>query len=249
MHIVIATPMYGGNCKGAYMESVIDLTFALATRGDRITFSRVYNESLITRARNALAYEFLQTDADAMLFIDADLAFNPQAVVKMIDSGKDLIGGIYPVKDINWPQVQHAAINGETDLVRYSGVFTANGIPTDTDIHISKPLQVNQVATGLMFITRTVFEQLAPNCRTYLDNNTKGGVVEGKKVITEFFNTDISEQGVLLSEDYYFCDQWRKIGGEVYAAPWINTIHFGDYGFSGSFAETLLYKSQFPQEI
>jgi hypothetical protein len=54
MHVRIATPMYGGNCKGIYVDSVMALTFALARDGHEVSFSKIYNESLITRARNNL---------------------------------------------------------------------------------------------------------------------------------------------------------------------------------------------------
>ena len=76
MKIFIATPMYGGNCKGIYTESLINLIVALANKGHQTVYSKVYNESLITRARNALSYEFEKTDCDALLFIDSDHWFD-----------------------------------------------------------------------------------------------------------------------------------------------------------------------------
>ena len=110
MHLHIATPMYGGNCKGVYVDGLMALTFELARKGYQVSFSKIYNESLITRARNNLVYEFEKSGADALLFIDADEGFNHMDVIKMIESGKDVIGAIYPMKNINWENVRKAAI-------------------------------------------------------------------------------------------------------------------------------------------
>jgi hypothetical protein len=59
-------------------------------------------------------------------------------------------------------------------------------------------------------------------------------------MVTEYFKTDITEDGVLLSEDYWFCRKYREVGGEVFAAPWVKIVHAGEYIFSGSFASTMM---------
>ena len=241
MHIRIATPMYGGNCKGIYLDSLFNLVFALLGNKHQVSFSKVYNESLITRARNNLVYEFMESDADAMLFIDADEGFDAQQVLKMIESGKDLIGGIYPMKNINWEQVRQAALSGQQNLSDFSGYFAVNILPGQQQINLQEPTPVLQVATGMMFITRKVFEIMQPHCESYALNISDGSFVLDKRVY-EFFKTEINKDGILLSEDYYFCDKWRELGGTVYAAPWVEITHAGDYQFSGKFSQDLLFK-------
>jgi len=244
MHVAIATPMYGGNCKGEYMHSVMGLAFALASRGDYVSFPRSYNESIISMARDGLAYEFLTSNADVLLFVDADTSFDVTAVVKMLDSDKDIIGAIYPRKTLNWDLIKQVILSGEEDrLEQLTGSFTGRNIPQGTEIKISEPVEVDGVGTGLMAIKRSVFEAMAPNSRTYIDHTMKFGIQVERK-LTQFFDNAFNEKGELLGEDYYFCTKWKELGGKIYAAPWVNTSHHGDYAYSGSFAETLIFNAK-----
>jgi hypothetical protein len=239
MLIAIATPMYGGMCHGGYMHSVIPLSFSLAEKGDSMFYPTIINESIISRGRDALVYDMLKNkEADGILFIDADTGFDPIAVAEMVHSGKDFIGAIYPKKAINWEQVRQAALNGEEDLEKYTGHFTGV-VPTNKEIKITEPMEVERIGTGLVYISRKVFEELAPSCRTYKDSSSHmGRLVE--RELTQFFDNQFDEHGQLLGEDYYFCERWKSIGGKIYAAPWVDTIHYGTYGFAGSFAQTIM---------
>jgi hypothetical protein len=241
MLIAIATPMYGGMCHGGYMHSVIPLSFTLAGMGDSLFYPVVSNESIITRGRDALVHDMLQNkEADGILFIDADTGFDPIAVADMVHSGKDFIGAIYPKKAINWEQVREAALNGEEDLEKYTGFFTGVVKPGQ-EIKITEPVKVERVGTGLVYISRKVFEELAPSCKTYKDVTQQNGK-QVERELTQFFDMQFDENGHLLGEDYYFCERWKSIGGEIYAAPWVDTVHYGNYGFAGSFAQTIMKK-------
>jgi hypothetical protein len=248
MKICIATPMYGGNCKGVYTESLINLLLVLSKAGHQVVYTKIYNESLITRARNSLVREFYLSKSDALLFIDADHGFNADDVLRMIDSGKDLIGAIYPMKNINWEDVRHAVLLNKENLADYSGFFSANlpiGLNT---INLNEPTEVVNVATGMMFITKKVFDTMTPNCKTYAFSGNTGAMQPENQVI-EFFTTEIDEDGVLLSEDYYFCKKWQELGGKVYAAPWVRISHAGDYDFQANFAKSMVLRSEVEAEI
>lgn len=95
-----------------------------------------------------------------------------------------------------------------------------------------------------MAIDRSVFNELAPTRESY-GAHLRGAVIskDAEHRVLEFFKTEIQD-GVLLSEDYYLCKEWRKLGNKVYAAPWVRVTHAGDYTFSGSFAETMLFLSK-----
>jgi len=231
--------MYGGNCKGIYVDSILGLTFELTKAGHEVSFSKVYNESLITRARNNLVYEFLNSTADVLLFVDADEGFNAADVVKMLECDKDIIGGIYPMKNINWDSVRKAVLAGKENLAEYAGFFALNMLPGETHIRLTEPVEVTEVATGLMAIKRSVFEKMEEHCPKYALNNSTANF-EFDKMVTEFFATSITPEGILLSEDYHFCRKWRELGGQVYAAPWIAVDHAGEYIFSGRFASHLM---------
>jgi hypothetical protein len=252
MKIFIATPMYGGMCTGQYASGLVDLIALLSSKGHKVVYSKVYNESLITRARNTLANEFLKTDADYMLFIDADQGFVATEIEKMIDSNVELIGAIYPMKSINWGRVVEAIQGGAKveDLETYTGFFSANLKSEEGEtitIALDKPLQVDNVATGMMLIKREVFEKMIPTAERYAPA-TSSGYINFEDRVSEFFKTDVDERGVLLSEDYYFCKKWEELGGKVYAAPWVQITHFGSYEFKGSFAKSIIMQSKIEKE-
>jgi hypothetical protein len=103
--VFVATPMYGGMAHGLYIKSSLDLQTTMSKYGIETKFSFLFNESLITRARNYLVDEFLRSDFTHLLFIDSDIHYNPQDVIAMLALDKDVIGGPYPKKSINWGNV------------------------------------------------------------------------------------------------------------------------------------------------
>jgi hypothetical protein len=239
MKICIATPMYGGNAKSLYVSSMMELLATLNRRGHQVFQTVITNESLITRARNTLVHEFLKTNADAILFIDADHGFKSEEVADMVESGKDLIGGIYPMKAINWENVRKAALAGKENLEEYSGFFAVNFLQEEQTFSYNQPFKVRDIGTGMMFVTRKVFEALKPVCKAYKNNSISNGSIEDA-TITEYFTTMIDPaDGILLSEDYALCYMWRELGNDIWAAPWVNLSHAGDYNFSGKFLRML----------
>ena len=126
--IFIATPMYGGQCTGVYVQSLLGLVGALSQANHQTICNFMFNESLINRARNNLTHQFLKGDADYLFWIDADIKFRPQDVVKMIEADVDLIGGLYPKKEINWQSVREAVSKGKDNLQNYTGSFVVNTV-------------------------------------------------------------------------------------------------------------------------
>jgi hypothetical protein len=240
MKIFIATPMYGGMAKSVYVAGVSDLTRELSAKGHTVSHTSITNESLVTRARNTLANEFMKTDYDALLFIDADHGFVASDIVAMVESGKDLIAAPYPMKAIDWNNVRKAALAGKENLEIYSGLFAVNFLDEDQTFKSNEPFKVKDIGTGMMFIRRSVFEKLKSVCDTYRFN-TIGDTVPFGQEIVEYFKTMITPEPekVLLSEDYAFCHMWRELGGDVWAAPWVRISHAGEYNFSGRLLATL----------
>jgi hypothetical protein len=239
MKIFIATPMYGGIAKNNYTISMQNLLVTLSNRGHSITTTTIGNESLITRARNTLAHKFMKSDCDALLFIDADHGWDANDVARMIESGKDFIGAIYPMKGLNWDNIRAAVVAGKENLEEYSGIFAMNLLEEEQEFNSNKPFKVKDIGTGMLFLTRKVFEDVKPHCRQYKNNNVGNTGVEFGEMITEYFTTTIDENDILLSEDYAFCRMWQAIGGEVWSAPWVRISHSGDYNFAGQFAKTV----------
>lgn len=242
--VFIASPMFGGQCAGFYMQSILQLQAVLSMRGYHVALSMMFNESLITRGRNALANQFLKSDFTHLLFIDADIKFDAQQVAMMFDADKDIICGIYPKKEINWHTVADAVKKGVPveQLKHYTGSWVINLVDyqNSVDVPQNEPLEVWAGGTGMMLIKREVFEKMKDWVPSYLNDVVDlSNSMEPRERIAEFFATSI-EPGTerLLSEDYHFCRVWRENGGKIYAAPWVELGHIGTYIFEGRLLQT-----------
>ena len=238
--LFIATPMYGGMCTGYYAQALINLAREIKCE---IIYSFMFNESLIPRARNALAHGFLKTDATHMMFIDADINFRPADIALMIEADKEIICGIYPKKEINWNSIKNAFDNKVPldQMKLHTGSFVVNLVDykPEVTVPIHQPVEIWAGGTGFMPIKREVYEKLADKVPAYTnDVHDLGGTLKIEE-IKEFFATSI-EDGTnrLLSEDYHFCNIWRKAGGTVWAAPWAKLAHIGTYAFEGQLLQS-----------
>ena len=205
--------------------------------------SFMFNESLITRARNALVHGFLKTDCTHLMFIDADIKFNAADIPPMVEADKDIICGIYPKKEINWHTVKAAMDAGVPvdQLKHHTGAFVVNLVDYNATVTvpINQPVEIWNGGTGFMLIKREVFATLADKVPSYINDVTdlSGSIKQDE--IKEYFATSI-EEGTqrLLSEDYHFCNIWRKAGGKVWAAPWAQLAHIGTYAFEGQLLQS-----------
>lgn len=238
--LLIATPMYGGNCTGGYTRSVLDLQAYFSSQGIQTVFSFLFNESLITRARNYLVDEFLRSDCTHLLFIDSDIDFNPQDVLVLMHLDKDVAGAPYPKKSINYAAIKKAIVkNKDIDvnaLNKLAGDYVFNPVPGTKQIKIDEPLEVMEIGTGYMLIKREVFTKFKeeyPHLKYKPDHQGQTNF-DGSRFIHAYFDTVIDPQSSrYLSEDYFFCQYWRAIGGQVWLCPWMKTQHIGTYAFVG----------------
>ncbi len=245
--LFVATPMYGGMAHGMYVKSCLDLQAVMGNYGIETKFSFLFNESLITRARNYLVDEFLRTDNTHMLFIDSDINFNPNDVLALMALDKDVIGGPYPKKAINWQNVMDAArkhpdMKAE-ELEKLVGQYVFNVVKGTQQFNVTEPLEVLEIGTGYMMIKRHVFDKMrdAYPMIHYKPDHVGQANFDGTRYIHAYFDTVIDAKGSItdggtdryLSEDYMFCQMWRKIGGQIYLCPWMKTQHVGTYAFNG----------------
>ena len=239
--VFIATPMYGGNANGLYVKSILDLQGLLTHYGIESRFSFLFNESLITRARNYLVDEFLRSENFThLLFIDSDIHFDPNDVLAMLALDKEIIGGPYPKKSINWNNVA-AALKAKPDtnpgeLDKVTGDYVFNPVPGTKQFKVTEPLEVMEIGTGFMMIKREVFDKFKeeyPHLR-YKPDHAGQANFDGSRYIHAYFDTVIDpESHRYLSEDYMFCQYWRAVGGRVWLCPWMKTQHVGTYAFTG----------------
>lgn len=233
--VMIATPMYGGMCVGNYVQGLLMTIGKMREIGVNVAWCQMTNESLITRARNELTRIFLEQGHDYLMFIDADIGFNGDAVAQLLAADRDIACGIYPKKEVNWESVKRAAKAGKDDLQDHGGAFVFNMVGSGhAETDEQGMIEVRHGGTGFMLIKRRVFEALMPHVPTYRVSSFKDENGEYQKPLTyEFFATSIDESGALLSEDYHFCELWGKHGGRIYANPFIKLDHVGTYVYNG----------------
>jgi hypothetical protein len=233
--ILIATPMYGGMCLGEYTRSMLNVSPVLGAAKIQHAAAFVYNDSLITSARNKLATLFMNTDNTHLLFIDADIAFDANDIVSMVIANKDVIAGVYPKKRLNWARVEMAVKAGvPTDrLEDYAGdlVIRLTEDELEREVKVTDPVEVWGAGTGFMLIKREVFESLYNKIDHYEDE-------DGSPLHEYFFLKKDQKLNKQLTEDYAFCALCRENGIKIHAAPWVRLSHTGTYTFTGSVIPT-----------
>lgn len=252
--LFIAVPMYGGMCHGMHAKSCLDLQAICSNYGIESRFSFIFNESLITRARNYLCDEFIRSGFTHMLFIDADIHFDPRDVIAMLALDKDIIGGPYPKKSIKWPAIAAAARKfpdmPPQELEKLGGDFVFNAVVGTGQFNVGEPLQVMEIGTGFMLVKREVFDKFKEAYPefSYKPDHVGQANFDGSRYIHAYFDTVIDRKRTIvregqdvevggsdryLSEDYMFCQYYRNIGGEIWLCPWMKTHHIGTYAFTG----------------
>lgn len=233
--IFIATPMYGGVCHGQFLKSILALVLKGKEKGHEITFTDLYNESLINRARNTITELFLRSNYEYLLFIDADQGFDPDGVLRMIDENLDVVGAAVPMKGINWQRVEKAVKEGKTDLAKQTGIYNINMSQEQKDIFLKNPnniAEVEYIGTGLMLIKRNVLEILKEQVGAYRSDQLEVGTIKKGDTVYDFWKTIVDPKSErLLSEDYNFCKLWKDQGGKIYLAPYVKVVHAGSYIF------------------
>jgi hypothetical protein len=246
--LFVATPMYGGMAHGLYMKSSLDLQNIMNKYGIECKFSFLFNESLITRARNYLVDEFLRSNCTHMLFLDSDISYSAQDIIALLALDKDVIGAPYPKKAINWRNIIEAIKKNpdiEVDEVqKLVGDYVFNVVKGTKSFSVTEPLEVMEIGTGYMLIKREVFDKMKeayPQIH-YKPDHVGQKNFDGSRYIHAYFDTVIDYKDSItgggsdryLSEDYMFCQMWRKIGGQIFLCPWMKTQHVGTYAFNGN---------------
>ena len=248
--LFVATPMYGGQCAGMYARSIADLSAICAKYQIPLQLYYLFNESLITRARNYCVDEFLRSDATHLMFIDSDIGFNPQDVLALLalqtdDSEYDVIGGPYPKKCISWEKIKIAVDKGFADenpgnLEKFVGDYVFNPKSQQKEIPIGEPVEVLEIGTGFMMIRRQTFDKYkeAYPELSYKPDHVRTEAFDGSREIHAYFDCIIDPVSKrYLSEDYMFCYNTQKANMKVWLCPWMVMSHVGSYIFGGSLAD------------
>ena len=144
------------------MSSIIKLQLLLIKEGIQLYLDTTENESLVHRARNVSVGRFMQkTDCDLFMFIDADVHFDPEAVVRLVRSGHDISVACYPKKVVMWDQAAEAVKRGDDrDMSMLSSSLVINFGAQHRPIE-NGFIEILDGPTGFMVIKRSVFKAIS----------------------------------------------------------------------------------------
>ena len=248
-HIFIATPCYGGQLGEPYFRSMIKLAILCNKYNIQYTISTLANESLITRGRNTLVSFFMENkDATHLFFIDADIEFQPEDILRMVAYDKPVVVGAYPKKALNWDSILGAAraegleetaetIEGHSSnyVVNFDFLKDEKGNNTPQVQIEDNLVKLKDAGTGFMCIQRDVIQKMFDRHPEFKYVNDINVDMKFEPFMYALFDTMIDpESRRYLSEDYMFCRTWQNMGGTVYLDPRTALNHVGHYTFRGN---------------
>ena len=262
--LYILTPCYGGTCFVNYMLCLMATIEFFNKIGFPLNIEFCKNDSLVSRARNNLVAKAMANPATThILFIDADISWDPLDIIKLVLSRKPLVGGIYPLKRYEWnkllkdPQnpfntnVVQSILNRKnasqlSSLISDESAVQSNLLKynvnyLDTTLCIENNLaKVRHIATGFMMFERNVIERMSMSLpeTKYVDDV---GFLSGKEndFAYALFDCAIIE-GHYFSEDWLFCHRWSKIGGSIWVEVSINLSHIGPEEYKGCYIASII---------
>lgn len=247
--LYIATPCYGKQLFTDYLSSFTNSINTFMQHGIQVKLQTIGNESLITRGRNTLVAQFLKEPGEYthLMFIDADIAWDPESIVEMLKADKDIIGGVYPKKGYDWENLSSPAVCNLINKLNHPQLYDQykpviepllleyvlrphEGVnPKD----IKEIEEVDYVGTGFMLIKREVILKMQDN---YPELKYKIGRREiGLECYGYALFDCIIYKEEYLSEDYVFCKRWTDIGGKIHGYRNAKLRHTGVHTYNGNF--------------
>jgi hypothetical protein len=203
--IFIATPCLDGNVSAHYTASLVRTATLLQQRGwrtPRIDFE--IGNSLIADARNKLVARFLASDCSDLVFIDADLSWQPEDLLRLATHDTPFVAGVYQRKSRS--KIDFAVKFGPAIAPDARGLVA-----------------VERVGTGFMRLRRDCLDTMVA---AHPALRLKDPARPADAHFFALFDTAIVD-GQFVGEDFTFCDRWRALGGQVLVDPALNFAHHG----------------------
>ena len=243
-YLVVGTPCYGRQVTDLYTASLLKLLLACQQREIRVGVQMAGSDALITRARQNIVANFLEIEAAThLLFVDADIGFEPEQVFRVMDFDAPVTAAVYPIKHIDWNKVAAAVRAGHVPLesaaLSYMVDFTNAG-----EIRIRDGFaRVSFAGSGFLMIRRDALLAMMehyPELR-YSRDHKPDDKLSGSLWRYALFNCMIDQEtGTYLSEDFSFCRRWTAMGGEIWADLQSRLTHVGTMNFTGDLATQFL---------
>tara|TARA_Y100000389_G_scaffold83976_1_gene80569 strand:- start:9023 stop:10066 length:1044 start_codon:yes stop_codon:yes gene_type:complete len=236
--VMVCTPCYCGQIHVKYMESVMRLQLVLLQQNIGFEFYTIPFDSLIPRARNACVTRFMQSpECTHLLFIDADIQFDPMSVLKMLQENKGCIVGAYPKKALDLEALQRNIskidINNQMDMIQSSVKYAFNFKPKTSHKVERGVVEVLDAPTGFMMIQKKVIRDMIRHYpETEYINDVQAYQINQEDRFYDLFPSQVFD-GRYLSEDYGFCRLWQRMGGEIYTDLTVKLNHIGQFCYYG----------------
>jgi hypothetical protein len=236
---VVATPCFGGQVSSIYASSIFQLQRVLRSKSNvQLKVLMRDGDALITRARANLMTMFLDDPtATHFLFVDADIGFEPDQVFRLIESGTDVVAGVYPIKRVNWEKVKRAIENKRPKLASASLDYVLEINDPDHVAVVNGFTRVRYAGTGFLMIRRRVFEQMCAHpdyaSLQFFREHSHDALAGSPNRFALFECMIDPKTGTYLSEDFAFCKRWTDIGGEIWADLQSELDHVGPSVFHG----------------
>lgn len=218
--LMVAIPAYDGKLNIDSAFALSNLAVQVQSLGVKLYLTHLSGCSLITKARNSLVADFLKSDADTLLFVDADVVVSADSILRLmaLSTGKDVTAGIYPRRGMDRKFFLDYYLDDQGGLS-----FDENGL-----------MRVQRIGTGFMMIQRHVLEAMIERHPEWAYENN----VDDR---TDYAIFDLGlVNGQYYGEDYLFCDRATAEGFTIYLDPAISLPHVGSEKFTRDFETDVL---------
>lgn len=228
MNVAFGMPCYRGRVEVPCALSVLRACLALDDMGVRNELIVVSDDALIPRARDAIVHTFLCGNATHLVFVDSDVSFEPEALLRLLGADVPIVAGVYPARAFNAGKLTER-IRAGADFAASAGATATYAVRLDgaqVGFSPSGFMRCAAVAAGFLCVRRDAFERMTVHCDTY----------EGRR---HFFPTYVDDAGRFVSEDYGFCRKAHDAGLDTYADVVSALGHTGKWTWRGRFADQL----------
>ena len=264
--VYILTPCFASLCYVNYVHCLMNTIEIFRKYNIELIIEFCRNDSLVSRARNNLVARAMSNPRMThIMFIDNDISWDPNDILKLLISDKNLVGGIYPLKNYNWqdlikdrkdptdinPNMVQKWIDKKNNsqfkdcisdentiqfnLLRYNVNYLNNNLSIEKNL-----AKVKHLATGFMMIKRNVIEKMSiafPSTKYVDDVNFLRP--EENKFAYALFDCGV-EEGHYFSEDWLFCHRWSKMGGTIWIDVSISLTHTGIEDYRGCYIASMV---------
>ena len=243
---MIATPCYTGQCYIGYALSLVKTySFFSVHKQVKLVHKFISYDCSIPRARNCFVASMLADPTIThLLFIDADMKWEPEDIGKLIMAKKPIIGAAIPKKNYNWdrlrqPQVRQLIMDDTLSPAEFQKLIKMYLVDYAVNLGETRQavegiIEADTIGSAFLLIERSLLEKMCAAFPERKINNGPSGILEQDKPYLYSLFDQENREGVYLSSDYCFCRLWQSIGGKVYADLSINLGHQGSEEYEGN---------------